>query len=146
MSSQDELDYKRALAERLRVRGWHVQEHEDRQSLFIPDLSIAQGGFEMWIEVKYRRELPPTLHSMKHWTAGQQKWLEDRGRAGAGNCCLLLGVPGHHYLWRWPHLSTVRHLPFHLAVDNCYLHSVGSPDVIACDLWNQYGAGLAPRS
>lgn len=144
MSSQDELEYKRELVSQLRARHWHVQEHEDKYALFIPDLSIARNRVEPWIEVKYRRELPPTLHSMKHWTAGQQEWLEKRGRAGSGYCFMLLGVPGHHYLWRWQILSTVRRMSIDSAVEYCDLRTVGSVDRFVCDLWNLCGRDPVP--
>lgn len=144
MSSQDELDYKRELVDRFRTRHWDVQEHEDKQSLFIPDLSLARGRIDAWIEVKYRRQLPPTLHSMKHWTAGQQLWLENRGRAGCGYCFLLLGVPGYHYLWRWSILATVRKVSIDFAAEYCDLRVMGSADRFVCDLWNQYGRDPVP--
>lgn len=141
MSSQPELEYKRLLLERLRARGWHCQEHEDRQELFIPDLSIARVGIDAWVEVKYRDKLPPTLNSMKHWTKGQEDWLVNRGRTGSGHCYMLLGVPGHHYLWWYGSFSIVRNLPIDEAVERCYGNVAGSLDTFACWLGNT----IAPR-
>lgn len=144
MSSQPELRYKRELVDRLWLRRWHVQEHEDRQGLFIPDLSIARNGVDIWIEVKYRDKLPPTLHSMKHWTAGQEKWLVERGQAGCGLCFLLLGVPGHHYLWKWSVLRTVRRMSIDRAIEYCHADCAGDVDNLVCWLGNQYRRPVVP--
>lgn len=133
--NQKELEYKRDLIGQMRVRGWHVQEHEDKQALFIPDISAARAGIEVWVEVKYRDKLPPTLHSMKHWTAGQQDWLERRGAAGNGHCFLLLGVPGRHSLWRWTELTIARHRPTDRALVLCF-HSATTVDGLVCALYN----------
>lgn len=134
--NQKELAYKRDVGRIMHARGWHVQEHEDKQSLFIPDLSAARAGKDVWIEVKYRDKLPPTLHSMKHWTAGQQGWLEKRGAAGSGNCFLLLGVPGHHVLWHWTELAAVRHKPITAAFSFCFCGS-STIDGLVCGLYNR---------
>lgn len=118
---QPELDYKRDLVTALIFHSFDMQVHEDKHSNFIPDLSFAHGGVEGWIEVKWCDEPPPTLDSMKHWTAGQEDWLRNRGRAGGGHCYLLVGTPKLHVLWKYGALAEVRRASWTHAVSRATL-------------------------
>lgn len=111
-----EIDYKRHVVEALAFHGWRVQEHEDKQSNFIPDLSFSANKTDGWVEVKYCAEPPATLSQIEHWTAGQQAWLFERGRVGSGHCYLLVGTPHWNLLWRYDVLETVRHQSFAAAI------------------------------
>jgi len=104
----NELKYKHEIMSVLVGLGFDVQAHEDTISNFIPDLSFAYAGADGWLELKYLAALPKTLGSIPHYTYGQQKWLEDRGAHGSGNCFLLVGSPDASFLWRWEVLKWVR--------------------------------------
>ena len=104
-----EQEYKRAVANALRTMGWSIQEHEDRQASFIPDLSFGAYGVDGWIEVKYRDRMPPLgLGSIRHYTKGQEDWLIDRAAAGSGQCYLLLGTAHGSYAWHHSALRNAR--------------------------------------
>jgi hypothetical protein len=117
---RDEKEYKRDFAEAMRYYGMQTQEHEDKFANFIPDLSFANGGIEGWIEVKYCHDMPKTLDSLEHWTAGQEQWLVERGRAGTGWSFLLVGTPQIHALFRYGCLSSVRMQPFEVALNSAW--------------------------
>lgn len=111
-----ELDYKRRVLEALIFHSWQVQEHEDKQSNFIADVSFSANRADGWIEVKYCEEAPVSLGAIPHWTRGQEGWLFDRGRVGSGHCYLLVGTPEGNFLWRYDVLSTVRNQSFSSAL------------------------------
>lgn len=97
----DEMDYKKSIVFALEGLRFDVQEHEDKFSRYIPDLSFASGNVDGWAEVKYCRNLPATLRNIDHFTAGQVVWLENRYKKGSGLCGLILGVRGHGH-WFFP--------------------------------------------
>lgn len=99
-----ELEYKQMVANALRTMGWEVQEHEDKLRNYISDLSFSAHGRKGWIEVKYQDRVPASgLRSIKHYTIGQEDFLIRHGRAGGGDCYLLLGTATGHYAW--PHAA-----------------------------------------
>jgi len=107
-----ELEYKHDVMAILKGLGWKVQAHEDMISNFIPDLSFGFAGADGWIELKWVDKLPKSLNAIHHYTHGQQDWLIQRGKRGAGHCYLLVGTPHYHYLWRWDVLKEIRLLPW----------------------------------
>lgn len=74
-----------------------VQAHEDKHSLYIPDLSFGGSAGHGWIEVKWVPN-PGSVVNIPHMTKGQLAWLKKRHDAGGGNCYLLIGTPGHQFL------------------------------------------------
>lgn len=129
----NEDSYKKEMVVILRSRRWHVQEHEDRQSLFIPDLSLARDSNNHWWEVKYRDRAPPTLNSVKHWTKGQEDWLIKRGEAGGGMCFLIFGVPGLNVAWQCMDLKHIRYMRWNYALERAYAKTP-SLDSLICAL------------
>lgn len=113
---QLERDYKRSVTSALLFHGIITQEHEDKVSNFIPDLSFSGYGHHGWIEVKWCETLPKTLDGIKHWTLGQEQWLIDRGDKGARTCFLLVGCPTGHYLLESAVLADARWLNIHAAL------------------------------
>jgi hypothetical protein len=78
---------------------WHVQRHEDKHSVGIPDVSFGMKNFNGWIELKHLEKWPPSGNIIKipHFTPQQANWLFDRDLSG-GNCWLLLRV-GNEYIF-----------------------------------------------
>lgn len=105
-----EHEYKKLVTDSLVAAGWHIEWHEDKNRLYIPDVSFGHNGVDGWMEFKYVHKLPTTLGSIHHYTKGQELWLNRRGRAGSGHCYLVLGMPGLHLVWGWADLPTVRDL------------------------------------
>ncbi len=125
-----ESDYVKELIGTMKYHGWDVQVHQDKNVNFIPDLSFGVARTDGWIEVKYQDTPPATLGSIDHYTMGQQQWLIDRGRAGSGNCFLLLGTPSMHAVWRYQSLEGVRNMPLTHARKFAWIEDHRSPSLI----------------
>lgn len=80
---------------------WHVQSHEDKHSVGIPDLSFAVDGVNGWIELKHvliaesKLAGNPIIKPAK-FTPSQVNWLNKRGKKG-GYCYVLVKVGSEHY-------------------------------------------------
>ena len=111
-----ETEYKRAMVQFMQFMDWSVQEHEDKISNFIPDLSFAVAGLDGWVEVKYCNDQPKSLGHIDHWTRGQEEWLWTRGIRGGGNCFLIVGTPELHVAWVSGVLREVRGEPWDMAI------------------------------
>jgi len=92
---------------------WHVQRHEDKLTLGIPDVSFGIGGGGGWIELKYLHEWPKmvnTVVSIDHYTSEQRRWLRNRGRYNQ-NCWLFLRVGKDEFmLFDWQQAQMVGQL------------------------------------
>lgn len=85
-------------------RRWHVQRHEDRYSLDIPDLSYGLGGTDGWIELKTIPRWPANPAkpvAIPHLRPGQVNWIEDRNRYGNCNTWMLLVVGATPAIAEW---------------------------------------------
>ena len=81
----------------LERHGFHVQWHEDRAGLGIPDVSYGFGGINGWIEFKWlRTEFEPM----------QPRWLAHRARTG-GHTFVLTGYRESIELIEWGSMSVV---------------------------------------
>ena len=84
---------------------WHVQRHEDKYSVGIPDLSYGANGKNGWIELKAYDKWPSG--PLPHFTAEQLNWLQNRGRKG-NNCWLLVRINRTILLFKWDKLNALR--------------------------------------
>lgn len=111
-----ELNYKKRVASALSGINWSTQFHEDKIEKYIADMSWSANFVDGWFEVKYCARAPKTLGSIDHWTIGQERWLIERGRKGAGHCYLLVGTPNMNALLAWNFLADARDAPFKQAL------------------------------
>lgn len=125
-----EDEFKARLIAAFSFEGVFTQEHEDKDSNFIPDLSFAGKGKDGWIEVKYCPETPAKLSSIRHYTRGQELWLRNAGMNGSGYCFLVVGTPDVHAAWRWQDLVLVRDMPFESALNRCFVHGYNVTDLL----------------
>lgn len=146
MDWKDEAAYKTDFVEAMRYFGMAVQEHEDKQSNYIPDLSFANNGIDGWIEVKYCDKPPASLDVIRHWTAGQEHWLVERGRSGSGWCFLLVGTPQMHVLFRYGCLSSIREQPFAKALVSAWDKDYSYPVLVQRLADRARRRGLADRA
>jgi hypothetical protein len=92
MTSEDE--FRGWVINLLNQQGGHTQRHEDRNSVGIPDLSVAWGGLDYWLELKYGEFLLDTdrgydKFEYKEVTRQQLEWLRLREAAGDSVCGIL---------------------------------------------------------
>ena len=113
---RDEDEYVLHVQVELEALGWKTQNQEHESARYVPDVSFSANGIDGWLEVKYVKVLPKTLGSIKHYTKGQQQWLIDFGKAGAGHCYVLLGSPGKHVLFKYHQLKLIRDMPLEEAI------------------------------
>lgn len=85
-----ENSFKKSLVRIMGTR-WHVQSHEDKYSLGIPDISFGARGVNGWIELKQARESKTGIIKPQKFTAPQINWLGRRQRHG-GNCFVMVKV------------------------------------------------------
>jgi len=82
------------------LRGrWHAQRHEDRYAVGLPDVSYALDGVDGWLELKALDYTPAQVSV--GLTAVQSAWLTLRGRAGNGQCFVLVRLGQEHLLFSW---------------------------------------------
>lgn len=97
-----ENSFKRYLVNLMGTR-WHVQSHEDRYSLGIPDLSYGINGINGWIELKQIEKWPKnddTPVAPKKYTSLQVNWIISRGKKG-GNCYIMIKVKNDYFIFDW---------------------------------------------
>jgi len=92
------------------LRGrWHAQRHEDRYAVGLPDVSYALDGVDGWLELKALNYAPAQVSV--GLTAAQSAWLTLRGRAGNGQCFVLVRLGQEHLLFSWQARDLVHKLP-----------------------------------
>lgn len=91
-SYKDEKDYKKKIVAAMRARYFDVQEHEDKFSRYIPDVSFAGGRVDGWLEVKYFSHIPKKLSEAKHITPGQIEWGIKRSDKGSNLCFFMIAI------------------------------------------------------
>ncbi len=124
---------KRSLIRKMGTR-WHVQSHEDRFSVGIPDLSYGFDGVNGWIELKQIKEWPKrpdTPAKPDKYTPEQVNWLMRRGRK-AGHCYVLVRVGSNeHFLFNWTEARDVRQgMPRALWYEKCMWTGSLDPDAL----------------
>lgn len=77
---------------------WHVQRHEDKYSVGIPDISYGADGINGWIELKAYDKWPNG--NLPHFTSKQANWLTNRGERG-GHCFILIRINHTILLFSW---------------------------------------------
>lgn len=88
----------------------HLQRHEDKLSVGIPDISYAWAGIDGWIELKTLNHEPPQDEvfdfSYAYFKAHQRNWLTKRARSGNGRVYLACWVnPDTLVVWQWGRVS-----------------------------------------
>jgi hypothetical protein len=92
------------------LRGrWHAQRHEDRYAVGLPDVSYALDGVDGWLELKALDYAPVQVNV--GLTAVQSAWLTLRGRAGNGQCFVLVRLGQEHLLFSWQARDLVHKIP-----------------------------------
>lgn len=87
---------------------WHVQRHEDKYSVGIPDISYGAEGINGWIELKAYNKWPTS--SLPHFTAKQANWLTNRGERG-GHCFILIRIKSTILMFSWKESYNLLHKP-----------------------------------
>jgi hypothetical protein len=114
----------RSLEAGLAGRWAHYQRHEDAFSTGIPDYSFCSNAKHMWMEVKFRRELPKrdaTPLRFEHYTPFQQSWLFSRA-AACGGVAICVCVESHLLLFRGIQAYQVGHENAAWHFDNSVYH------------------------
>lgn len=125
---ESEKDFKFMVCRGLDYNGFHVQWHEDRYGLGIPDVSYGFGGINGWIEFKWLKTQFEPL---------QPRWLADRSTTG-GHVFVLTGHHSGMRLIEWGSMSAVTIIEPHI--------QYWLPILIALlTLDTPYGGDLAPE-
>ena len=85
---------------------WHVQRHEDRYSVGIPDVSYGADKINGWIELKAYDKWP--TKSLSHYTSKQVNWLTNRGERG-GHCFILIRIKTTILMFKWQSAYDLKH-------------------------------------
>lgn len=85
----------------------HIQRHEDKYSVGIPDFSYGWDNADGWVELKTlaREPKPKTVFDfdLKYLKPEQRNWMSKRAASGSGRVYLICWVdPDTMYAWRWP--------------------------------------------
>lgn len=88
---ENEAEYRKAIQECLLDKRYRSQQHEDRNSIGIPDLSFSGRMSDGWIEVKYLPTGWDQTSIPTNFTSQQREFLIENGKRGAGHCYLWIG-------------------------------------------------------
>lgn len=140
--NRKENAFKKYLVRIMGTR-WHVQSHEDKYSVGIPDLSYAiakcdashiQSRTNGWIELKYitswngDKPVKP-----KKYTPNQVNWLNKRNKRG-GNCYVFVQIGNEYYLLSAVYAKAIKKGMTKQEYDERFLlrfNNVIEPDVLA---------------
>lgn len=106
--NRHEAKLRKRLASDIGTR-WHMQSHEDKYDIGIPDLSYGFGKVNGWIELKFIKSFNgPNLVKPKEFTSSQCNWIAKRNRHG-GHCYIIVQVGDEIFLLRGAIARLVRH-------------------------------------
>lgn len=94
-----EKKLKELIRSEILKAGGHVQNHEDKNAVGIPDISYGINDINGWIEAKYIKKWPISgIVKCDHLTPQQKNWLSARGMTG-GHCYLILQVDNEYMIF-----------------------------------------------
>lgn len=121
-----EAKLKDSISRKIIALGGDVQNHEDKNSIGIPDISYGLNKVNGWIEAKQLPNWPKSgkIVKIEHYTPQQKNWLRIRGRAG-GNCFLVLQVDDVFMVFDHETAQSVGSITQDDMMFNCMFYSIG---------------------
>ena len=120
-----EAKLKEKIHNKILSRGGDTQNHEDKNSIGIPDISYGINGINGWIEAKYLGKWPRSgVVKIDHYSGQQRNWLRIRGRAG-GRCFLILQVDNVYMIFNHETAQSVGSMTQDEMMTQCDFCSIG---------------------